>query len=456
MSADPSASPDASTGALTQPAPPDVSDALAARLAGDIWGIDASARTLGDHQDRNFLLEREDAPPLLLKIANPSVTAAELEAQSAAAALIAERVGCRAPRALVTDGATVRPVIVDGVEMQARVLEFLEGTTLTGHLSRAVVEALGDLAARIAVALEDLDAPDAERSHQWDLRYAPAVLAELLPFVGDRALRERLAQASDAAWADVHAVAAALPTQFIHGDLTDDNVVTADPITRVPDGVIDLGDLNRTWAIGELAITVSSLLHHDGVDLPAAMRAVSAYHRVRPLETAELRALWPLVVVRAATLVASAHHVLATDPGNDYAAGNLTHERAIFEAATAVPLQVANALVARAVGRSAATPELPAGQALLPWLTAEDVVMADLSPTSPHLHEGRWLAASAEEDVLSGCLGPARAAVARFGEPRLTRSRPLDPDEPHNVALGVELRFAERRRSRRPGRESSR
>ena len=444
MSADPGASPDPSAGALTQPAPPEVSDALAARLARDVWGIEASAKALGSHQDRNFLLEREDAPPLLLKIANPSVTAAELEAQSAAAVRIAERAGCRAPRALVMGGGTVRPVTVAGVEMQARVLEFLEGTTLTGHLPRAAVESLGALAARVALALEDLDVRAAERSHQWDLRHAPAALAELLPFVDDAALRGRLAEASAAAWSEVDAVAAELPVQFIHGDLTDDNVVTADRVTRLPDGVIDLGDLNRTWAVGELAITVSSLLHHDGVDLPAAMRAVAAYHRVRPLSPPELRALWPLVVVRAATLVASAHHVLHTDPANAYAAANLLHERAIFDAATSVPLDVATALVLQTLGQSVPEPVLPPAQPLLPWLTADDVVVADLSPTSPHLHEGRWLAASAEHDVMSGCLGHARAVAARFGEARLTRSRPLDPDEPHNVALGVELRFADR------------
>ena len=426
-----------------QPTAPPIDEAAAAALALAHWGIAATARALGSHQDRNFLLEPDDGPRLLLKIANPSVSAAELEAQSAAAVLLSERAGCRAPRALAfPDGSTAVRLDVDGVVMHGRVLEYLEGETLSGHLPRAVVEELGSLAARTALALSDLDAPAAERVHQWDLRHARAVLDDLLPFVTDGELRVRLAEAAASAWSVVAAVEDALPTQFIHGDLTDDNVVTGDPLTRLPDGVIDLGDLNRTWTVGELAITVSSLLHHDGVGLPAAMRAVTAYHRVRPLSPAESAALWPLVVVRAATLVASAHHVLATDPGNDYAAGNLDHELAILDAATSVPLQVAGALVAAAAGPRADPLALPAsGHDLLPWLDARDVAIADLSATSPALHEGRWLEASAEADVMSGCLGPARAAVARFGEARLTRSRPHDPDEPRNVALGVELRF---------------
>lgn len=440
-------SPDPMPGdALTQPVPPGISEETAASIAKDGWGLIATARELGSHQDRNFLLERAGERPLLLKIANPSVSAAELRAQSAAAALIAERAGCRAPRAVDRDGEAVREVSIDGVVMHARVLEFLEGETLTGHLPPRVVERMGELAARIGVALADFDAPEAERSHQWDLRRAPEVLAELLPFVPEASLRERLEEAAASAWAVVERVAPDLPLQFVHGDLTDDNVVTSDPVTRMPDGVIDLGDLNRTWTVGELAITVSSLLHHDGVDLAAAVRAISAYHRVRALTVAEVTALWPLVVVRAATLVASAHHVLATDPGNDYAAGNLEHERAILAAATSVPLEVAMALVALATGTDPARVSLgePAGMLpLLPLLDADEVVACDLSAASPALHEGRWLEASAEEDVMSGCLGSARAVVARFGEARLTRSRTADPDVPRNVALGVALRFAD-------------
>ena len=39
---------------------------------------------------------------------------------------------------------------------------------------------------------------------------------------------------------------------------------------------------------------------------------------------------WKRFSVRGAVLVASAHHVLATDATNEYAAENLVHEREIF------------------------------------------------------------------------------------------------------------------------------
>ncbi len=430
-------------GMLVQPAPPEIDEATAARIAFDGWGVDGRARALGSHQDRNFLIEPEGRPRVLLKIANPSVTAPELEAQSAAAAAISAA-GVRAPRALpFADGTTARPVVVDGVTMQARLLEFLEGETLSGYLSPGAVRAIGALAATVDVALSALDAPGAERVHQWDLREAPGVLDELLPYVADEALRVELASAAAAAWDAVASVADRLPVQFIHGDLTDDNVVTDDPVTRVPDGVIDLGDLNRTWTVGELAITVSSLLHHDGMDLSAAMRAVTAYHAIRPLSEVEADVLWALVVVRGAVLVASAHHVLATDASNEYASENLVHEREIFAQATSVPLAVATALVRAASGHSVSPLELPRAMSLLPALDAATVRTLDLSPTSAALHDGRWLSATAEDELFEEALDDAGAVVARFGEARLTRSRPDDRHEPHNVALGIEVRLGE-------------
>ena len=429
--------------ALVQPAPPAIDEEAAARIALDGWGVRGRAQALGSHQDRNFLLESDGGPRLLLKIANQSVNGPELEAQSAAAAAIGDA-GVRAPRAVpLADGTTVRPLPVDGVDMHARLLQFLEGETLTGYLSPAVVRAIGALAATVDVALAHLDAPAAERAHQWDLRQSSAVLDELLPYVDDADLREQLAAAAATAWDAVAAVADRLPAQFIHGDLTDDNVVTADPVTRIPDGVIDLGDLNRTWTIGELAITVSSLLHHDGMDLPAAMRAVRAYHGIRPVSEAEADALWALVVVRGAVLVASAHHVLATDAGNAYAAANLEHERQIFAQANSVPLPVATALVRSETGHAQPVLALPSATALLPGLDAAAVRIVDLSPTSPLLHDGRWESASIEDDLLTQAAAGA-AAVARFGEVRLTRSRRDERDEPHNVALGMELRLSTR------------
>ena len=424
--------------ALVPGAPPRITPAQAATLAADVFGVTGTARSLGSNQDLNFVIDTPAAPPRLLKIANPATSAAELEAQSRAALRLAPHV--RVPIAsAAADGTTVREITVDGTVLHARLLDFLEGRTLSGsgYLSPAVIAGIGRLAAEVDAAWRDFADPGAERSTQWDLRHADEVVGQLLPSVADPALRGRIAAAAAAAAAALAPLADALPVQVIHGDLTDDNVVIAER-TWLPDGVIDLGDLSRTWRVGELAITVSSLLHHDGVALPDALGAVTAYHGRLPLEPAELEALWPLVVLRAAVLVASAHEVLATDPGNAYAAENLAHEMTILDAATSVPLRVGTALVQRAAGTDIPALALPEGTRLV-RVPDDTVTVLDLSATSPLLHEGRWLDDDAESALAAAALdGGARLVTTRFAEPLLTRSRP-GPEEPHNVVPGIDL-----------------
>jgi 4-aminobutyrate aminotransferase-like enzyme/Ser/Thr protein kinase RdoA (MazF antagonist) len=423
---------------LVQAPPPEISLEAAADLAAELFGVTGSARPLGSNQDLNFVID-DGVVPRLLKIANPATPAVELEAQSRAAARIAGHSDVRVPLPHVfADGTSVRPVEVAGGTAHARLLDFLPGRTLSGsrYLSPTAIRAMGRLAASVDLALADFTDPGTERTNQWDLQHAPGALTTLLPSVADPDLRERLRSTAEAAWRAVAAQVESLPQQVIHGDLTDDNVVSTDG--RVPDGVIDLGDLGRTWRVGELAITLSSLLHHDGVDLTAALEAVRAYHELLPLTDAELDVLWPLLALRGAVLVASAHHVLLTDPGNAYAAENLAHEELIFEAAVSLPLPVATELVRHAVGRDASPLGTPSGR-LIRRLTPGVI---DFSVQSPLLDEGRWLDPDAEGTLLRTAAATQPVAT-RFGEPRLTRSRPYAHEAPVNVPLGLDFAVPE-------------
>lgn len=351
---------------VVPPKPHALSAVDAARIAADAFGLTAEAEPHRD-RGRTFVLtlsgeadgagDAARAPAasarLLLEVAEPGTSPVELECQSAAA----DRVALKAPEVRVPlsraggTGATAMAVEHLGRQVHARVLDLLEGSAFSGseYLSPATVQAIGHLTATVDLALEDFDLPGIERVHRWDLRHAPAVLDALLPAVGDPALRARVRTASETAWSAVERVAPELPEQTIHGGLTDEHLLWSDPLSKRPDGVVDFDDLTRSWTVGELAITLASLLHHDGVDLSAALRAVTAYDALRPLSSAEAAALWPLVVLRTAVLVASGHDAVAADPGDADAAGRLARALAEFDAAVSVPLPVASALAAAAI-----------------------------------------------------------------------------------------------------------
>lgn len=425
--------------------PPAISADHAAKVARDVYGVASTAKSLGSHQDRNFLLTTDDTP-LLLKFSNPGTNTDELLAQNAAIEYLSRSVSAiRTPRALPTlKGQFVHITEIDGVRVVVRLLTFVEGEPLSGdhYLRPTVMKTIGAMAATIDLSLAQLTAPALVREHQWDLRQARTVLEALLPFVPDDGLRARLWSASQEAAAVVDERGDRLPQQLIHGDLTDDNVVALPASEGAPSGVIDFGDLNHSWTVGELAVTVASLLHHHGASLTSVMAAVAAYHDIRPLSRAEAESLWALVVIRAATLVSSGCHVTSTDALNDYAAGNLTHEIIIFERATAVPLAVATAFVLDTLAIPRTEPQLPEFSPLLPGIMPQSVAIVDFSAASDALDTGRWLQPTAELDIVAEALSGNHAVATEYAQPRLTRSELLSVDEASNVILGIELTVA--------------
>ena len=252
---------------------------MEAERVAALFGLTVRAQPLGSQQDSNFLLADGGSVLGVLKIANPAFSAAEIEAQDAAAAHIAAaRPDLRV--ATVTHGPAEVPV--DGSRALARVLRFLPGGTLAGagrYLSPRVVAGLGAVAGQVSLALSSFEHPGLDRVLQWDLRHARRVVDALAGHVRDEDLRGRVTAAAAAAWSRVEPLAGRLPWQAVHGDVTDDNVVClVERGLRTPDGIIDFGDLTSSWAVGELAVAITSVLRHAGAEPCSVLPAVRAFH----------------------------------------------------------------------------------------------------------------------------------------------------------------------------------
>ncbi|MGW1409781.1 aminotransferase [Streptomyces sp. NPDC002403] len=429
---------------------PRVTPAEAERVGTELLGRSACAEALGSQQDANFLLRADDGKALaILKIANPAFGALEIEAQDTAADLIASahpelRVATvlRHP-----DGSPRRTTMdADGRPAVARLLRHLLGGPLSGprHLSPDTVAAMGTIAAKVSTALRDYRHPGLDRVLQWDLRHADRVVAGLAEHIDGPEQRTAVRTATTEAWARIQQLADMLPSQAVHLDLTDDNLIRRpDAPLPVPDGIIDFGDLTTSWAIGELAVCLSSVLHHDGVEPHHVLPAVRAFHAVRPLSPAEAEALWPLVVLRAAGLVASGRHQAAVDAGNAYVTAALAREWRIFEQATGIPLPVMTLLVKSAIGMAETPGEADAPVCpLLRDLPADRVALCDLSIDADSMDHGAWLDADTEDRLVADALaGGAVAAATAYARVRLTRTPALSAVSAATVPTGVDLRL---------------
>ena len=426
---------------------PRVGLAEAERLASEHFGLEARAESLGSQQDQNFLLRDGEGGPLgVLKLANRAVNVVEVQAQVLAARLLSERLpGCRVATALTgRDGAPlVASVATSEGPLVAHVVSYLPGRTLVrcGYLSPRVMAALGTLAARVSTALAGFTHPGLERVLQWDLRHGDRALAVLLEHVPDQTLRARLRADGESAWAQVQQLAPELPLQAGHFDLTDENLLSTLPHgVPLPDGVIDLGDLSVSWRVGELATMLASLLHHPGAEPHTLLEAVRAFHGLAPVEDAEARALWPLVVIRAAVLTVSSHQQVAIDGQHTHAWDGLDREAEVFNRASAVPVPVMTGLVLDALGLGAPAPRLPAAARALS--TAAKPATLELGTESELMDEGLWLEPDATERLIAQALTRAEAVALPYGAVQLPRARPLASVSPATVPTVTDVWFA--------------
>ncbi len=408
---------------------PAVTAAEAARIARALGVTDPSTHELGSQQDANALVLGPNGPVAVLKVTNPAFGDTAVRMQDDAADLVAVRTGLRTPRRQHRVGDGILVDTIDGRPHVARLIDHLDGGTLTGdrYLRPAVVARLGEIAADVVTALADLDHPHLDAVLQWNLWHAMRVVELLAAHVPDEE-RGGLVRAAANAWSIVTERSDRLPVQAIHGDLTDDNVVV--DAEGLPDGAIDFGDVMRSWRVAELAVTISSVLHHDGATAASTVPAVVAFDRRVPLTDDEIEVLWPLVVLRAAALVVSGHQQVALDPDHAYAAAGLRREGLILAVATSVPTVVMTALFRRHLGRPVATPTVSG--TLLPAGTTVEV--ADLSVTSARMDGGAWLETGGPV-VTSAVVGGADVVVEPFGQVDATRIPALSMDEPASVVL---------------------
>ena len=426
--------------AATSVGRPDITRREAERAAAELFGVHGSFVELGSQQDRNYRFDAA-AGPVVLKVANPAWSPRSLAAQGAALRHLAAA-GLDVPEVLpALDGSEIAWLETRGERLALRLLTYLDGIPLNeaDYLAPTVVRRLGMLAGLISRALAGFEHEGLEVPVQWDLRHAEGIVASFAVHVDDPDARVQVEQVSTEAVARLAPLRDALRLQPVHGDLTDDNVVCR----RAPDGrlqpygIIDFGDLMRSWLVGELAITCAATLAHMPRNPLGILPAVQAFDELVPLTDEEIAALWPLIGLRAAALAVSDAQQLAVDPGNVYTAERAHVGWHTLDGVGELGFAFAEAAFRDALGRPDRQRRLVVSTPLVPALR-DRARLVDLSVTSAELDEGRFLARDCEHQVL-GQASADGIAVTRYGEHRLTRSRPRSHHEQATFALCVEL-----------------
>ncbi|MFN8496819.1 MAG: aminotransferase class III-fold pyridoxal phosphate-dependent enzyme [Anaerolineae bacterium] len=442
-----------------------LTEADAARLAWEWYGVRAVAAALPGEMGQNFRLRADDGRETILKISDPSESWDSLDFQAQALDhLAAHAPTLPVPRVLRDrDGRALVP-LDDDEQRYARLLTYLPGRLLVDvnphppALLRDVGRVLGEMDA----ALQSFSHPAMRRDLKWDLAGASWAQEHLgyLPDPARRALVERLMALYEAE------AAPRLPdlrASVIYNDGNDYNILVGgdarDP--RVV-GVFDFGDMTYSQTVGEAAIAAAYAMLDKPDPLAAAAHVVAGYHAAFPLTEAELAVLYPLIVARLCVSVVNSAYCRAVDPANGHMMINEAPAWALLERLAPISPTFAHFTFRDACG----LPPSPTNAAVVAWLTTHaaeigrvvapdlrvaPVMFTDLSVGSLDLANPiEW----ADTELLTGRIfadiraAGAAASIGRYGEVRGVytsdpfRAESNDGPEWRTMHIGVDVFMA--------------
>lgn len=309
--------------------PPALTGDEALGIAASRYGMIATAHPLDSERDQNFRLDTEDGQRFTLKISNPAEQEEVVDFQNRALLHVAEKdASLPLPRVIPDlDGQWHCSVEINGEAHFVRVLSWLDGEVLNDATVDAnLAGRLGNLLARLGLALKGFDHPGSNPPLLWDMKRASG-LRELLPHIKDPVLRPLISQTLDHFDSKVKPVLDTLRTQVIHNDMNPGNVLMDSAHPGRVSGIIDFGDMVRSPLIIDLAVAAAYQLS-DGEDpLGDALPMIAGYHAIRPLQQIEMELLTGLIKTRLISSLLIASYRVSLFPENrDYLM--ISHESA--------------------------------------------------------------------------------------------------------------------------------
>lgn len=283
--------------------PPAFSGARASAIAAGLYGISGNVRSLVSERDQNFQLTSQDGLSYTLKISNHAEQLDVIDFQNQALLHVANKdASFPLPRVIPTiDGQLHGRVEQAGKTHFVRVLSWLEGAVV--HDTAAgpgLARQMGQLLARLDVALRGFDHPGSNPPLLWDMKRAES-LADLITHIEDPNLRRLIGRTLDKFIAEVKPILESLRTQVIHNDLNPGNVLLSKARPDQIAGVIDFGDMTRSPLIIELAVAAAYQLSEGDDPLAGALPMIAGYHTVVSLLDTEMKLLTDLIRTRLVT-----------------------------------------------------------------------------------------------------------------------------------------------------------
>lgn len=296
------------------------------QFASDLYGIKGKLSPLDSERDQNFRIDATTGDQFVIKIANraedPDIIDLQLKAIEHIAKVAPK---LPVPKVLLSqNGLTIEQIQDDdGKKHHVRLLSYLHGVTPREDPANADLhKPIGTCLSQLALALRGFFHPKAGYELLWDLKHS-SKLRQYLPYITDEKNQELVSYFLDRFDNGVLPQIPKLRAQVVHNDISPDNILVAENDPGRIVGVIDFGDLTHTLLIVDLATTIAPMIRGQNDPVGVALKIISGYNKIIPLQEAELLILYDLVAMRLTMSIMIAAWRVTIHPDNfEYIDGN--------------------------------------------------------------------------------------------------------------------------------------
>lgn len=302
---------------------PDFTSREARAMAAKAFALSPKEiRPLPGDRSQNFLIQTKSARKYVLKIASSFDHLEELDFEN--------RVILKLSRELSDYHFPLPQPDIDGQEISIqkgqneifylRLFDYVEGPSLADLQSvpLSLWSEIGRLLARIDLVLKDFYHAGSRRELPWDVKNV-LWSKDRLKYVSDPVKKRQLDYALLQIETHLLPVSTQLRRQVIYGDGNEHNfILRVEKDTYRLTGLIDFGDMSESFLAAEPAIALTYALMKASEPEEAVKTLLAAYHKINPLQPAELDVLYDLILARLVISLTMAAWRHQSEPKNKY------------------------------------------------------------------------------------------------------------------------------------------
>ncbi len=302
---------------------PDFSLKEARAMASKIYGLEpAEIKPLPGDRSENFLIQTASARKYVLKISSSFDHPEELDFENKVILKLSQELpDYRFPLPQFDlSGELLSCYETRDETFYLRLFDYVEGPSLADLQSvpLSLWSEIGRLLARIDLVLKDFYHAGSRRELPWDVKNVPWS-KDRLKYVTDPVKRRQLDYALLQIETYLLPVSTGLRRQVIYGDGNEHNfILQVKKDTYRLTGLIDFGDMSDSFLAAEPAIALTYAMMKTSAPEEAVKVLLSAYHKINPLQPAELDVLYYLILSRLVISLTMAAWRHQSEPENKY------------------------------------------------------------------------------------------------------------------------------------------